>query len=240
MPTFAAHIIPASDHLDFHGVYIVLAAFNEEQVIGDVIAELRQTFDHVVVVDDCSTDQTANVATLAGAIVLSHLVNRGQGAALQTGITFSLHCQAAQIVTFDSDGQHRAEDIPRLLAPIIRGKADIVLGSRFLGAVENMPRIRRILIKAAVLFTRVTSRITVTDAHNGMRAFSRRAAERLRLRMDRMSHASEILDQVRDMGLPYIEQPVTIRYTRYSCAKGQSSLNAFRIVLDYFFRKMTK
>ncbi len=240
MPTIASLSELESRQVDFSGAYIVLAAFNEEQVIGDVVDELKQVYDHVIVVDDCSTDQTARVAARAGAKVLRHLVNRGQGAALQTGITYSLRCQAAQIVTFDSDGQHRVEDIPNLLAPILWGRADIVLGSRFLGATENMPPARRILIKAAVLFTRITARIAVTDAHNGMRAFSRQAAQRLCLRMDRMSHASEILDQIRDMELPYIEQPVTIRYTRYSCTKGQSSLNAFRIVLDYFFRKITK
>jgi glycosyltransferase involved in cell wall biosynthesis len=221
-------------------IFIVIPAFNEERAIGDLVAELRRRYDHVVVVNDCSTDKTGQIAELAGAEVLRHLVNRGQGAALQTGITYSLSKSAEYIVTFDGDGQHDPEDIPNLLKPILRGEADVVLGSRFLGCTEGMSFARRLLLKAAVIFTRLTTRIAVTDTHNGLRAFSRRAATGLNLTMDHMAHASQILDQIRDMGFPYLERPVTIRYTAYSRAKGQRFFNAFGIVVDYFFRKLTK
>lgn len=235
-----AHGVKREDLFNAGGVYIVLPAFNEEQLIGKVVTELRQKYEHVVVVDDCSTDRTGQLAESAGAEVLRHLVNRGQGAALQTGITYSLLCSAAQIVTFDGDGQHSPEDIPKLLGPIVNGEVDVVLGSRFLGNTKNMPLARRLLLKAAVLFTRLTARMVVTDTHNGLRAFSRRAAEKLKLTMDRMAHASEILDQIRGMDLGYTEKPVSICYTEYSRAKGQRSFDAFRIIADYFLGKLAK
>lgn len=155
--------------------FIVLAAYNESATIHHVVLELTARYRNVVVVDDGSTDGTFALARAAGAAVLRHVVNRGQGAALQTGIEYSLARGAACIVTFDSDGQHRADDIPVLIEPIERGECDIVLGSRFLGSTENMPRSRRWVLKAGVWFTRFTSGLAVTDAHNGLRAFSRRA-----------------------------------------------------------------
>ena len=154
--------------------------------------------------------------------VLRHLINRGQGAALQTGLDFALRRQAQYIVTFDADGQHRVEDIAALLAPISAGECEITLGSRFLGEALDMPATRRITLRLAVLFTRMVSRVPLTDAHNGLRAFSRQAGRQIRISMDRMAHASEIIDSIRQSGLPFREIPVQIRYTAYSLAKGQS------------------
>ena len=136
-------------------------------------------------------------------------------------------------MTFDSDGQHCVSDVATLIQPIRNGRCDIVMGSRFLGRAENMPWTRRLLLRAGVLFTRVFSRIRVTDAHNGLRAFSRRAARSVDIRLDRMAHASELMDFVRMSGLPYTEVPVRIRYTDYSKSKGQSGTGALRIAFDY-------
>ena len=162
------------------------------------------------------------------------------GAALQTGIRYSLERGGQYLVTFDGDGQHALDDIERLIDPIRSGQANIVLGSCFLGSAEGITLLRWMLLKAAVIFTRLASRAKVTDAHNGLRAFSRRAAERLIITVDRMGHASEIVDQVGAMGLPYIEIPVHIRYTEYSRSKGQSGLVALRILGDYLVRRIRR
>ena len=222
------------------GVFAVIPAYNEGGAIARVVADLASRGAAVVVVDDGSGDDTGPCALGAGATVLRHEVNRGQGAALQTGLAYALLRGAEIVVTFDADGQHDADDLPRLLAPIRGGEAEIALGSRFLGDSGAVPRGRRLLLRAAVLFTRATSGVRLTDAHNGLRAFSRRAAERIDLQLDRMAHASEIIDQIRRSGLPYVEVPVTIRYTEYSRRKGQSSLAAARIALDYLLGKVLR
>jgi polyprenyl-phospho-N-acetylgalactosaminyl synthase len=142
------------------------------------------------------------------------------------------------VITFDADGQHAVDDLPRLLEPILESEADVVLGSRFLEHTAAVPPIRRLLLRAAVVFTGVASGVTLTDAHNGMRALTRRAAEQLDLRLDRMAHASEIIDQIARLRLRVVEVPVAIRYTPYSLSKGQRAGNAVRIAWDYLFSKM--
>ncbi len=219
-------------------VFVVVPAFNEAPAIGAVLGELRAAYPNVVVVDDGSTDGTAQVARTTAAHVLRHPINCGQGAALQTGIEFALQCGAEYIVTFDADGQHRVEDVAALLAPIRSGECDIVLGSRFLGQSVGVPPLRRMVLRFGVLFTRLVSRVNLTDAHNGLRAFSRRAAQRINLRLDRMAHATELIDQVRQSGLRFKEVPVQIRYTAYSLRKGQSARGAIRIALHYLLGRV--
>jgi len=220
------------------GVFVVVPAYNESECIGAVVRELRADYPNTVVVDDGSSDATFEAARQAGALVLRHVVNRGQGAALQTGIEFALRRGAHFVVTFDADGQHRIEDIAALLEPVIRGECDITLGSRFLGGADDIPWGRRMLLRSGVRFTRVFNRVRVTDTHNGLRAFSRRAAERIHLRLDRMAHASELLDQVRASGFAFREVPVRIRYTAYSLRKGQSARGAIRIVFHYLLGRI--
>jgi glycosyltransferase involved in cell wall biosynthesis len=219
---------------------IVIAAYNEAGAIAAVVRELRAQYPNVVVTDDGSADDTAGCAAQAGAIVLKHLLNRGQGAALQTGISYALLHGAEYVVTFDADGQHSPDDLPAMLAPIIAGEVDICLGSRFLGKSTSMPLSRRLVLKAAVLFTRITSGVRLSDTHNGFRAFSRKAAQKLDIRLDRMAHASELIDQVRLSGLPYREVPVHIRYTDYSLAKGQRSTAALRVAFDYLIGRLLR
>ena len=220
------------------GVWIVVAAYNEGRVIADVVRPLVGAGYAVVVVDDGSRDDTASLARAAGAATLRHAVNRGQGAALQSGLRYALSRGARILITFDADGQHSVDDVPRLLKPILDGEAEIVLGSRFLEHTAAVPPSRRLLLRAAIAFTGVASGMKLTDAHNGMRALTRRAAEQLDLRLDRMAHASEIIDQIARTGLPVAEVPVAIRYTPYSLSKGQRAGNAARIAWEYLFSKM--
>jgi glycosyltransferase involved in cell wall biosynthesis len=219
------------------GVFIVIPAYNEAASIADVVASVREVYPNVVVVDDGSADETGALALRAGATRLRHVVNRGQGAALQTGIEHAIAQGAEVVVTFDADGQHAVDDIEKMIAPILEGTVDITLGSRFLGQRPDMPRARRLLLAGGLLFTRWTSGAKLTDTHNGLRAFSRRAASQIRIRLDGMAHASELLDYVHFSGLAYREVPVRIQYTAYSLAKGQRSSGAIRIVFDYFMDK---
>jgi glycosyltransferase involved in cell wall biosynthesis len=218
--------------------FIVVAAYNEAAVIAEVVGELLFTYPRVVVVDDGSADGTAAVAREAGAIVLHHSLNRGQGAALQTGFDYCLLHGARYAVTFDADGQHRMEEIALLLEPLRSGRADVALGSRFTGKAPDMPRSRRLVLRLGVLFTRVVSGAQLSDTHNGLRALSRRALAKVRITQDRMAHASELIDQIVRSGLPYVEVPVTIRYTPYSRAKGQRLSGSVKIVADYLSRRI--
>jgi glycosyltransferase involved in cell wall biosynthesis len=214
------------------GVWIVVAAFNEARAIAPVIAGLRVAYGNVVVVDDGSSDATAQRAEEAGARVIRHAINLGQGAALQTGIEFALANGAEAIVTFDADGQHRAADVATLLDALRTARADFALGSRFLGNTSNMPLSRHLLLRAATWFTRLTTGLAITDSHNGLRAMTRRGAKAIHIRQNRMAHASEILNQIAASGLKYVEAPVTIEYSRYSLAKGQRLGNSVDILVD--------
>ena len=220
------------------GVYIVVPAYNESAAVHEVVRDLRTEFPNVIVVDDGSVDTTSKEAARAGAIVLRHAINRGQGAALQTGIEFAIRRSADVIVTFDADGQHRVEDVHRLLEALERDNADIAVGSRFLGLRSNVPALRRMLLRVAARFMRFTSGVALTDAHNGLRALKRGAAERIELTIDGMAHASEIVDQIRTLRLRVTEVPVVIHYSEYSMRKGQSGLAAFRIAFDYLMKRI--
>lgn len=220
-------------------VFIVVPAYREAACISSVVRELVREYPHTLVVDDGSPDATAELARAAGATVLQHPINRGQGAAIQTGIQYALGRGADIIATFDSDGQHQVEDLAALIEPIKRGEWDISLGSRFLGSAENIPASRRVLLTGGIWFTRAVSRVKISDTHNGLRAFSRRAAERIDITLDGMAHASELIDQIRESGLPFGEVPVRIRYTDYSRAKGQRSSGLFKILVHYLMGRLT-
>ena len=222
------------------GTYVVVPAYNEAICIEAVLRELTPVYPNVVLVDDGSNDDTYAIARAVVPYPLRHLINRGQGAALQTGIEFALGRGAEYIVTFDADGQHRVQDIAALLQPICAGAYEITLGSRFLGEAVRIPAGRRLMLRLAVLFTRLVNRVPLTDAHNGLRAFSRRAAEQINISMDRMAHASEIIDIIRSSGRPFREVPVKVRYTDYSLAKRRSLRDAVRIVFHYLVGRVTR
>jgi len=213
-------------------VWVVVPAFNEQSTIQQVVSGLCCFCPNIVVVDDCSLDLTAMRARGAGARVLRHPINLGQGASLETGIEFALQNGASHIVTFDADLQHRPEDVPSLLKALRETRADFALGSRFLGKVTNIDLSRKLMLKAAILFTRLTTGLKLTDVHNGIRAMTRRGASVLQIRQNRMAHASEMLQQIAKSRLPYVEVPVTVEYTSYSKAKGQRLSNSVNIVLE--------
>lgn len=221
-------------------VVAVIPAYNEEKRVAAAVRDALAFVHAVVVVDDCSRDATGSAARDAGAIVLRHVLNRGQGAALQTGTDYALRVLSADaIVHFDADGQMLGSEIPLLIEPILRGDVDVVLGSRFLEKPsKNMPIVRRIMIRLGTLFTVMLSGIRVTDTHNGFRALSRRAAEDIRITLDRMAHASEIVDLVQARRLRYAERAVTITYSAETLHKGQSTLQAMMTAKDILKKKI--
>ena len=224
--------------VDPRSIWIVIAAFNEAAVIQPIVSDIVRGNYSVVLVDDGSQDKTGQIALAAGATVVTHPVNLGQGAALQTGIKFALQQGAHTIVTFDADGQHRPSDIARLVDALKHSNADYVLGSRFLGSSRGMPLRRRLLLHAAIWFTRAVTGLRLSDTHNGLRAMSREGAQRISLRQNRMAHATELLQQIAASELPYIEVPVTIEYTRYSLAKGQGLADSVAILFDLSVQKL--
>ncbi len=215
-------------------VFVVIPAFNEARSIGEVVSSVRDSYANVVVVDDGSSDGTGEIALRAGATWLRHVANRGQGAALQSGIEFCLAHGAEILVTFDADGQHTVGDIDRMIAPILAGETDVTLGSRFLANRSEVPIARRFLLAGGILFTRITCGAKLTDTHNGLRALSRNAASKIRIRLDGMAHASELIEYIHRSGFRYCEVPVRIQYTPYSMSKGQRNVGVFKIVFDYF------
>jgi len=220
-------------------VYVVIPALNEGGVVGDVIEQVRRVCPNVVLVNDGSTDDTPARARLAGAHVVTHAINLGQGAALQTGITYALRLGASHVVTFDADGQHDPREIPALIESLAGG-VEVALGSRFKGATIGMPLQRRVLLQAACWVNYALTGLHLSDAHNGLRAFTRQAAQRLSLRQAGMAHATEIVEQVARHRLRYVEVPVTIRYTAYSLAKGQKLGNSVHILIDLLLKGLTR
>jgi polyprenyl-phospho-N-acetylgalactosaminyl synthase len=232
--------VKRAKNLDVRSIWIVVAAFNEAAVIGPIVLDLVQRGYRVVVVDDGSHDTTGHIALSAGATVVTHPVNLGQGAALQTGIKFALQQGACYVVTFDADGQHRASDITRLIHALVEHAVDYALGSRFLGSSRGMPFARRLLLQAAIWLTRVMTGLRLSDTHNGLRAMTREGASRISLRQNRMAHASELLEHIAASGLAHVEVPVTIDYTRYSLAKGQRLSDALTILFDLSAQKLQR
>jgi glycosyltransferase involved in cell wall biosynthesis len=155
-------------------------------------------------------------------------------------MTFALARGAEFVVHFDADGQHSAEDIETLLAPLRAGEADVTLGSRFLRDEDSraVPRSKRLLLKAGVVVNGILTGVWLSDAHNGFRAFTRAAAARIDLRENRFAHASEILIQIRRSRLRFVERPTAIVYTERSVSKGQPMRNSVKIVLDILLRRI--
>lgn len=225
----------------YSNVVLVIPAYNEGAAIRATIEAIPDEFPNVLVIDDGSSDDTRAQVSATRATLIRHPINLGQGAALQTGIDVALlDPTLTYIVTFDADGQHRIEDVKDMLAHAEFDDVDVVLGSRFLGNAINMPKTKRLILKAAVWFSNLTSGVRLTDTHNGLRVIHRRAAERLKLELPDFSHASEIVERIGQQRLSYAEVPVTIIYSDYSRSKGQSIINAVNIAFDALLRKVIR
>ena len=227
-------------------VAIVVPAFNEGRVIGDMLASLLglAAGHAIVVVDDGSTDDTAAVAARYPVHLLTHACNLGAGAATHTGMQYAIDTLGARfIVTVDSDGQHRADDIEQLLAPLRAGTHDVVLGTRFSPEVidatrREMPLAKRLLLRCAIAFTRLTTGLQLTDTNIGLRAFTRAALRSMTLEQNRMAHCSEVEQEIARKRLRWCEIPVIVHYTSYSVRKGQGVWNSIDIVWELLTLRM--
>lgn len=208
----------------------MVPAYNEEETIGRVIRGLfEQGFMQVVVVDDGSDDRTGEEAKAVGAVVLKHPVNRGQGAALQTGNEYALRKEGDVVVHFDADGQFNPADIVGAVRALKSQALDVVLGSRFLDSRSRIPWLKRyVVFPISRWINFVFTGVKLTDAHNGFRVLNRRALKNIQITQDGMAHNSEIVSQIRKKNLRFVEVPVEVIYHEY----GQGVGGGVRILLD--------
>ena len=219
-------------------VWLVIPVYNEAPVIAAVVGNALRTFGNVVCVDDGSSDGTAAQIAGTGARLVRHPVNLGQGAAIQTGVEYARRQPGARFfVTFDADGQHQIDDVLRMVRRLRTEPVDIVVGTRFQGEDSHIPLLKRVVLKAAVKLSPRGRRLGLTDSHNGLRAFNRTVADGMDITSNGMGHAPEIVEMIDVKGWRVAEEPVTILYTDYSVAKGQSLLNGVNIVFDSAVRR---
>ncbi len=220
-------------------IFVVVPAYNEEETIGIVINNLREKgLKNIIVVNDGSSDRTEETARNMGVEVYSHVINTGLGGALDTGISAALLKGADIIVTCDADGQHDAEDVKRVAESIAKNNADVIIGSRIRS--EGMPIIRKIGNYGLNFITYLLFGIYVADTQSGLRAFSKKAAEKIEIKMSGMEVSSEIIKEIGRHKLEVKEVPIKAIYTDYSFKKGQKNLNAFRIIYKLIMGKFIK
>jgi glycosyltransferase involved in cell wall biosynthesis len=223
--------------IDKKKVCVIVPFYNEEQVINKVISELISHKYEVLAVDDGSSDSSYQSIEDLNCTIIRHPQNFGQGAALQTGMSFAkLNPNLDLFVTFDSDGQHQAANIEDVLRPLKRDEADIVFGTRFQDDQTKFTFLKRIILKLAVKYTQLSTGVAITDTHNGFRALNRIAIDKIQLTFPGMTHASEFVGKAGENNLRIKEVPVHVLYTKYSKRKGQSLWNAINILTDLFLR----
>lgn len=222
--------------MQYPDVWIIIPAFNEAGIIGEVIADVRSVFDHVVCVDDGSSDGTGEIALRAGAHLVRHPVNLGQGAAIQTGVEYARRQPGAEVfVTFDGDGQHRVKDVVTMIDRLSGGDVDVVIGTRFgRPGFSRPPLLKRVVLRTAAWLSPRGRRLGLTDTNNGLRVFNKKVADGLDITMSGMSHASEFVLLIEENNWRVAEEPVEVLYTEYSKAKGQPLLNGVNIIFDGF------
>ena len=218
----------------FDDTWLIVPCYNEGTVIFDVLSRARETFPNIVAVNDGSRDNSAAQIRAAGAHLVDHPVNLGQGAAIQTGVEYARAQPGARyFVTFDADGQHQVKDVVRMVERLRAEPVDIIVGTRFAGQDNSqVPWIKRVVLKTVVLLSPRTKKLGLSDAHNGLRAFNKKVADEVNIRMNGMSHASEIVTMIDNNGWRVDEEPVDILYTEYAMSKGQSLINGVNILAD--------
>ena len=218
-------------------IFIIVPAYNEEKNINQVLSDLTNNYNNIVVVDDCSTDQTANLVRKFPVTLLEHQINRGQGASLETGNQYALEHQADIIVHFDADGQYLVNEIEDLVKPIIHERYDVVLGSRFLEKKSKIPWFKKYVIHSiGGIVNRVFFNIKLTDPQSGFRVLSANSAKKIKIEQDQMAHCSEILHKAFKYKLKIKEVSVTVIYNEF----GQNFFDGLKILRDLIFKKITK
>lgn len=222
-------------------IAIVIGMYNESKSIKSVLETLKQVRidDTIIVVDDGSSDNSYKLASEVQNIhLLKHIYNLGQGAALQTGITYANRLGVDYVVTYDADGQHNSHDIQPFVEEMEKENYDIILGSRFLGEAVNMKKSKYYVLKLSIWFGYIFGGLKLTDSHNGFRLINIAKCPSFEMIQNEMAHASEIIDIIKEKKLSYKEMPCTITYTDYSMQKGQSIFNSINIMIQYLIGKV--
>lgn len=193
-------------------IIALIPAYNEQRFIGSLVLAVRAYVDHVVVVDDGSRDRTTEIAQLAGATVVQHAVNQGKAAGVNSGFAYVRQLNPAVVVMLDGDGQHNADDIPQVIAPVLEGRADLVVGSRFLSIKSDIPAYRQVGQHGLTLITNVASGVRIGDSQSGFRAFSARALQGLSFGQGGFSIESEMQFLAREHKLQLVEVPISVVY----------------------------
>jgi len=221
---------------------LILPALNEATVISGTLKSIKNSIKKlpvktkIVVINDGSSDNTKKVAEKSQVKVLTHVINRGLGASLSTGLEYAKKIKADFAITMDSDGQHDPEDINNLLTPLLKNKADVVIGSRMLKKSKDMPLLRRLNNRAFNLLTLSLFGITTTDSLSGFRGFSKKAINNLRLKTERMEVSNEFFTEIKRHKLRFTEVPIKVIYTQYSLSKGVKPGNIFAIIFRLVLR----
>lgn len=217
----------------FNSVYILLPVYNEQEKIESVVTELKSVFKNIVAVNDGSSDSTKEILESLEVITLNHSINLGQGAAISTGFRYiQLLKDADAVITFDADGQHSVDDAKVFAEEILSCKEEIIFGSRFIENRSNIPFIKMIALSVVVFFTNRFSKISLSDAHNGMKAIKKNCLDKIDIDIDGFGFESQIIHQVSKKSITYKEMPTNTIYTRYSRNKGQKLVNGFLILED--------
>ncbi len=218
-------------------ILIILPAFNEGKVISSVISDIKKEgFENILVVDDCSLDNTFEEVISCGVLCVRHPLNRGAGAATATGIEYAKRNGFDSVVLMDSDGQHSCKDIKKLLKEL--NNFDVVIGSRMIGDLSDMPVVRRVANKVGSLVTMFFFGKYVTDSQSGFKAFNRRAIEEIKITFDRYEFCSEIIGEIGRCNLSVKEVPIKVLYSDHSMGKGhgQSVSNGFKMIVKFLFK----
>jgi glycosyltransferase involved in cell wall biosynthesis len=213
-------------------VVACIPAYNEERTIARVVVEAQRYVDKVIVCDDGSTDLTGEIARRLGAEVIRHERNMGYGAALSSLFKAARELNASAMVVLDADLQHNPSDIPRLLSPVVKGEADIVIGSRFLGKEGGVPKYRGLGIRLITDFAKGVSYRDITDAQSGFRAYSRRAINSITPSEQGMGASTEILLKAKEVGLRVVEVPIKISYDVEKPSTHNPLLHGLDVILS--------
>jgi len=218
-------------------ILIILPAYNEAQVIENVLLDIKkQGYVNICLVDDGSVDNTGEIAQQQGVEILTHPINRGAGAAIQTGITFAKKKGYEFAILIDSDGQHLPEDIENLFKKMQESDADIVIGNRFFGSVNTVPKIRITYNKIANIITNFFCKNNYADTQSGFRLLNRNAIEKINLKNRDFGFCSEMIIEAEKLNLRIEETPIRVLYTEYSMNKGQNLREGVRTARSILWR----
>ena len=219
--------------MKFKDIYVIVPAFNEQNVIKDIINNLLKKFSNVIVINDGSNDKTLEIINDLDIKILSHEINLGVGAAVQTGFDYVSNISDAKaVITFDADGQHHVDDAVAMAKEILICDEGIIFGTRFPKHSKNIPKVKRIVLKLIAKITDLVTGVTLSDAHNGLKAYKVSTIKELELQFSSYSYESELITQVAKKKIDYKEMSTDIKYTSYSIKKGQKLLNGLLIIED--------